>query len=708
MSTIASASTVVAKKRKASQDSSISAERPLRKDSEAAASSQASEDTTTIALRTLLDGSVASSAKTTSTGPPKKRKTSFDKETVFAGSASSSQEGPLRKRKLSHDAPSRPRFSSIGSVDDAALGLAPIGSASESHASEDHHAKLPASEHAAAVLDHLEALGDESASIGAHKPKAAETDSHSSGNVTMTSGNQRLLMEALMMGGSNRRRDRFESWGGMSDISLHMGSSDQYNSFMDGAAAAAAIAASALQSTIDEVNLSIALPHGASCQASVTSSVSGDHDRPVPSRISLNRDRKHSLASLSEGSSSFHQFTYGPSSEITPDIQAFVAAAMATVGDQLAELAGVVETCAEGGSSVNSETMKDPHDDHSIHSAASSLTEIRHQGRERSFSTSSNPIAVDIDAVAAAVNAAEAATGALDLAHFASVSSVSSPSRSGGSRRASERAASVRKPSTMNLLPAILPIPPLPPSTKSERDMEAIRARARAAAGYVPPSNLKPGEIPQPQPVKKRPRPLPKSTAHPPKAAPSHCVPDHAYSMYNATNKASAQKWDEMYECLLRFVEERRKVETKGMTEKEKKDWGWDGNVPTTYKAKDGKALGRWINNQRSAKHKGSLKKDREVKLLRTGLKWSVLSTNTWQDMMDELRLYVEEKTKGSGQWDGNVPTNYKIKGSRDENGEEKNLGRWINRQRSLYQSGKLRKDREIVSLLAWYSFPSN
>jgi hypothetical protein len=92
-----------------------------------------------------------------------------------------------------------------------------------------------------------------------------------------------------------------------------------------------------------------------------------------------------------------------------------------------------------------------------------------------------------------------------------------------------------------------------------------------------------------------------------------------------------------------------------GMSEKEKKEVEWDGNVPTTYRTKDGKALGRWINNQRSAKHKGVLKKERELKLMGTGLKWSVLSTNSWEDMMRELQLYVSEKTEDGSEWDGNV-----------------------------------------------------
>lgn len=47
---------------------------------------------------------------------------------------------------------------------------------------------------------------------------------------------------------------------------------------------------------------------------------------------------------------------------------------------------------------------------------------------------------------------------------------------------------------------------------------------------------------------------------------------------------------------------------------------------------------------------------------------------------------------------DGNVPTNYKIKSNiptYNTDDEEKNLGRWVNRQRSLFQAGKLKKDRQ-------------
>lgn len=160
----------------------------------------------------------------------------------------------------------------------------------------------------------------------------------------------------------------------------------------------------------------------------------------------------------------------------------------------------------------------------------------------------------------------------------------------------------------------------------------------------------------------------------------------------------SNQKWEEMFECLVGYVKEQKQKETEGMSDEEIEKWEWSGNVPTMYKTKDGKALGRWINNQRSAKSKGSLKPEREERLISTGLKWSVLTTNAWTDMLEELKVYVKEKTRDGQPWDGNVPTNYKIKSNGKneiaEGDDDKNLGRWINRQRSLYQAGKLKDDR--------------
>jgi hypothetical protein len=68
--------------------------------------------------------------------------------------------------------------------------------------------------------------------------------------------------------------------------------------------------------------------------------------------------------------------------------------------------------------------------------------------------------------------------------------------------------------------------------------------------------------------------------------------------------------------------------------------------------------------------------------------------------MLRELKLYAQEKRQGGRRWDGNVPTNHKIVVERSINGrkteEEKNLGRWVNCQRSLYQKGKLKPERQV------------
>jgi len=282
-----------------------------------------------------------------------------------------------------------------------------------------------------------------------------------------------------------------------------------------------------------------------------------------------------------------------------------------------------------------------------------------------------------------------------------------------------------------------MPFVPIPKSTKTEEEMEAIRARARAAAGYVPPgqggvtSGKKPslatptkktGKYLPPHhpglhtpfsniPLKKR--GLPHSSYPPsghfyshtpqPYGKAPHFRPQRTPSSSNSKSSGvlqSQQKWDDMFECLVKFIEETRAEATKDMSEEEKKAWVWDGNVPTNYKTKCGKALGRWINNQRSAKAKGTLKDDREVRLVSTGLKWSVLTTNSWKDMLRELEIYVHEQTRNGRVWDGNVPTNYKIRSNISSDGteidEEKNLGRWINRQRSLFQAGKLKKERQL------------
>jgi hypothetical protein len=73
--------------------------------------------------------------------------------------------------------------------------------------------------------------------------------------------------------------------------------------------------------------------------------------------------------------------------------------------------------------------------------------------------------------------------------------------------------------------------------------------------------------------------------------------------------------WDSMFETLEEYV-----------TEKTRNGAKWDGNVPANYKTNDDppRALGRWINRQRSAYGKKKLKREYESKLHKLGLKWSV------------------------------------------------------------------------------------
>jgi hypothetical protein len=73
--------------------------------------------------------------------------------------------------------------------------------------------------------------------------------------------------------------------------------------------------------------------------------------------------------------------------------------------------------------------------------------------------------------------------------------------------------------------------------------------------------------------------------------------------------------WESMFETLCQYVEEKKK----GGAE-------WDGNVPANYRTEDmpPRALGRWINRQRSAYGKNKLKTEYVAKLNEIGLKWSI------------------------------------------------------------------------------------
>jgi hypothetical protein len=138
--------------------------------------------------------------------------------------------------------------------------------------------------------------------------------------------------------------------------------------------------------------------------------------------------------------------------------------------------------------------------------------------------------------------------------------------------------------------PKLKPLPPvplsidipIPKSTKTEAEMEAIRARARAAAGYVPPppGSFKPSSMPYKGPARKPPYhpPLPHPNMKRMPGGPSY-VSSMSYPLQpqsRASTLQCQQKWDDMFEYLVKFIEDTRVEETRDMTEEEKSSWVWD------------------------------------------------------------------------------------------------------------------------------------
>ena len=542
---------------------------------------------------------------------------------------------------------------------------------------------------------------------------AADGDFHQSSIINNPTSAGRPRFDSW--GGLRGGRDRLESWGAMSDLSIPLGPPQQQQQ----------------QQQQQHHHHHSHQAHGgdehAAAQAAADGSASMEDSKSsaVPSRISLEVGRFNSIGNLSEASASNLPLVLD-GVDATGDMQAYVAAAMATVGDQLAEIAGAVETVASMADSATLEAIRkeigvESDGDSGISPLIGAVSDAKgNKGRPRSWSTSSGKISVDYDAVQAAVDAADAATGALGLAKIgqAAGSSATGAAASGTQVLRKRRSLPTKQGRTRSYSSDDVA------SGMSGEEKERIRERARVAAGYVPTNaGTSSDDLPSTKkrlpPIKKRAKrnspeservdqnakELPKVTktkdnrkAPPPKpdVAASSTAPSTQSS--SKSRGQASQKWEGMFECLLEFVEERRKEDTEGLSKEEKKDWVWDGNVPTNYKTSCGKALGRWVNNQRSAKSKGTLKEDREERLVAAGLKWSVLASNSWNGMLEELRIYVKEQTRDGRKWDGNVPTCYQIK--RDSGkfaGEDKNLGRWVNRQRSLFQAGKLRKERQLA-----------
>lgn len=624
--------------------------------------------------------------------------------------------------------PEVPEASALDHLD--ALGPTLVVAANQKKAAATEENALPNNNH---PVSSSSSNNNNINNIAAAKRKGSVGDDNSS-SATAASSGQRLLLEAIMMasqsdsqanagdnGGvadghhqalqqlrpnafASSRRDRLESWGGMSDISMpHV--------------EVASLSAATLPPPLPGSNQSAAQqqPSQQPHQLDRSFTLNLEDDDPflkaaIPAKISLHRDRGFSVASLSETSAfNIPIFPDGDVILTGADLQAYVAAAVASVGDQLAELAGAVESAA-GPASVNFMSGDAAGQLESETSSVASNLIIgaasdngRGRGRLRSWSTGSGKISVDMDAIQMAVDAAQAAAAGLNLSTLTGTSQPATASAAEISERRSES----RIRNTKRKLPLkrnrTETGSPDSSSTEdmgnlaslSEREIDNIRKRTQANVYAKPPPDM------PTQPLKKRikrkaPTPDVARSTSAGEATPRVsnkmkrldesvvlpvAVPSSAPAAKPAVVKPSAadQKWDNMFGALLKYVEERRVEETKNMTPEEKAAWTWEGHVPTVFKTKDGKALGRWINNQRSAKGKDQLREDREDRLVAAGLKWSVLTSNAWNEMFEELRIYINEQVAQGKQWNGNVPASYQIKSRNTaQDGEDRNLGRWV------------------------------
>ena len=537
--------------------------------------------------------------------------------------------------------------------------------------------KPTTSKYTSSALEHLDILGSDKNS----------DDGSSSSIVTMNEANQKLLMDALL---EPTRRNRAESWGGMSDISAHQ------IARLENLASSAAIdiprgpsphgfegvIMSPRSQSQDSLTEHL---HNAEDKKKRQRGYSIDKDFAVP--LIKGRERLDSLSGLIIPMPKGGRERAGSFSRDRLDswsIRDRKDSISRDRLDSLANLSGIfskgrdrLDSLASLGEVSLSMSLGDLEDvagqlESIVHGDETDLgdssSEVTAQPSSKGIEGLPAPtIQVDSEAVQSAVLAAMAATsgGILDMLQINTPGK--GPGKNGSGKSSGHDAQTPLISNAKIKLERNTP--------KTENKMEEIRARARAAAGYVHPGTesvkLASKSKKRPLPTSlhatvKRPK-LPTQFSTPlalPKLAKSGRVPSgvHVFADFStntpkrksASKSASSaskggqsnQKWEEMFDCLVGYVKEQRLKETSGMSELDAKKWEWSGNVPTMYRTENKKALGRWINNQRSAKSKGSLKPEREQRLVSTGLKWSVLTTNAWTDMMEELKVYVTEKVR--------------------------------------------------------------
>ncbi|KAL3910695.1 MAG: hypothetical protein SGARI_001996, partial [Bacillariaceae sp.] len=135
------------------------------------------------------------------------------------------------------------------------------------------------------------------------------------------------------------RRDRLESWGGMSDLSatgLHDQNSDTAGS--GGMTSATALAATIYTSLANDVAAAAGVGDGDETISSFLV-----NEEAIPTKISVNRDRLNSVATFGTDASALFQIAAPSSGSVTDfgfstDVQKYVKEAMASVEDELADL----------------------------------------------------------------------------------------------------------------------------------------------------------------------------------------------------------------------------------------------------------------------------------------------------------------------------------------------------------------------------------
>jgi superfamily II DNA or RNA helicase len=109
-----------------------------------------------------------------------------------------------------------------------------------------------------------------------------------------------------------------------------------------------------------------------------------------------------------------------------------------------------------------------------------------------------------------------------------------------------------------------------------------------------------------------------------------------------------------------------------------------DSLVPKTHKTSDGIILGRWVGTQRANYNRGQLSPKR-IELLKSqkGWSWDPIQAirGSWEWWFGKLEEYVRENN------DALVPQRHKTP-------DGITLGRWVGKQRTAYNKGKLSKER--------------